>query len=123
MPPESRNRGILIALLAAVFLAAAGQIIHSAGAVGIPAAALAGLRWIAIALLAAHAMAHRSLTGWIFVGMAAGAELGFDAPAAAMHFQVLGAIFLRLIKLIIAPLLFGTLVVGIAGHADLKKVG
>ena len=37
--------------------------------------------------------------------------------------QFLGTIFLRLIKVIIAPLLFGTLVVGIAGHADLKKVG
>ncbi len=37
--------------------------------------------------------------------------------------QLLGAIFLRLIKVIIAPLLFGVLVVGIAGHSDLKKVG
>jgi len=123
MPTESRRRGILIALLATVFLAAAVEILHSAGATGIPAAALTVLRWIAIALLAAYAFVRRSLTAWIFVGMAAGAELGFDAPDAAMHCQVLGAIFLRLIKLIIAPLLFGTLVVGIAGHADLKKVG
>jgi proton glutamate symport protein len=123
MPLESRNRGILLALLVVVFLAAGVQILHSAGVPGIPAVALAGLRWVAIALLAAHAMMRRSLTLWIFVGMAAGAELGFDSPATAMHFQVLGAIFLRLIKLIIAPLLFGTLVVGIAGHADLKKVG
>src|SRR6202795_833790 len=123
MPLESRNRGILLALLVVVFLAAGVQILHSAGVPAIPAVALAGLRWVVIALLAAHAMMRRSLTLWIFVGMAAGAELGFDSPATAMHFQVLGAIFLRLIKLIIAPLLFGTLVVGIAGHADLKKVG
>ena len=40
-----------------------------------------------------------------------------------MKLQVLGSIFLRLIKVIIAPLLFSTLVVGIAGHGDLKKVG
>jgi proton glutamate symport protein len=123
MPGESRSRGILLALLAALFLAALLEILHRAGMPGIPAAALAALRWIAIALLAAHAMVRRSLTAWIFVGMAAGAELGFDAPSTAMQFQVLGAIFLRLIKLIIAPLLFGTLVVGIAGHANLKKVG
>src|ERR1700675_1379666 len=123
MPLESRNRGILLALLVVVFLAAGVQVLHSKGVPGIPAVALAGLRWVAIALLAAHAMMRRSLTLWIFVGMAAGAELGFDSPATAMHFQVLGAIFLRLTKLIIAPLLFGTLVVGIAGHADLKKVG
>src|SRR5262249_473940 len=49
--------------------------------------------------------------------------IGHDAPSIAVHFQVLGAIFLRLIKVIIAPLLFGTLVVGIAGHADIRKVG
>jgi Na+/H+-dicarboxylate symporter len=123
MPGESRSRGIFLALLAALFLAALLEILHRAGMTGIPAAALAAPRWIAIALLAAHAMTRRSLTTWIFVGMAAGAELGFDAPSTAIQFQVLGAIFLRLIKLIIAPLLFGTLVVGIAGHADLKKVG
>jgi proton glutamate symport protein len=57
------------------------------------------------------------------VGLAAGAELGHDWPTAAEKVQFLGTIFLRLIKVIIAPLLFGTLVVGIAGHADIKKVG
>src|SRR4029077_3035023 len=48
---------------------------------------------------------------------------GHDFPSFAANLQFLGIIFLRLIKTIIAPLLFGTLVVGIAGHADLKKVG
>jgi proton glutamate symport protein len=81
------------------------------------------LRWLAIALIAAHAATRRSLTAWILVGLLAGAELGHDAPSAAAKLQFLGTIFLRLIKVIIAPLLFGTLVVGIAGHADLKKVG
>jgi len=55
--------------------------------------------------------------------MLAGAELGHDWPNAAAHLKVLSQIFLRLITLIIAPLLFGTLVSGIAGHPDLKKVG
>ena len=123
MPDNSRHRGILTALLAVVFaLAVLTTLSHARGA-GIMPVVLEGLRWVAILLLAAHATARRSLTAWIFVGMAAGAELGHDAPATAMHFQVLGSIFLRLIKVIIAPLLFGTLVMGIAGHADLKKVG
>src|SRR5712691_12467776 len=81
------------------------------------------LRWLGIALIAANAVRRRSLTSWILFGLLAGAELGHDAPAIALKLQFLGAIFLRLIKVIIAPLLFGTLVVGIAGHADLKKVG
>jgi proton glutamate symport protein len=55
--------------------------------------------------------------------MLLGLEFGHDWPAAAAKLQVLGSIFLRLIKVIIAPLLFSTLVVGIAGHGDLKKVG
>ncbi|MGC1912091.1 MAG: cation:dicarboxylase symporter family transporter, partial [Candidatus Acidiferrales bacterium] len=72
---------------------------------------------------AGYATRERSLTVWIFVGMAAGVEFGHDWPATALHLQIFGTIFLRLIKVIIAPLLFSTLVVGIAGHADLKKVG
>jgi proton glutamate symport protein len=123
MPAESRRRGILFALLAAVFLAALLEVLHGARVAGVSAVALGATRWIGIVLLAAYALARRSLTAWIFVGMVAGAELGVDVPGAAMHCQILGSIFLRLIKLIIAPLLFGTLVVGIAGHADLKKVG
>ena len=81
------------------------------------------LRWLAIGFIAAYATSHRSLTGWILVGLLAGAELGYDAPSVAVKLQLLGTIFLRLIKVIIAPLLFAVLVVGIAGHADLKKVG
>jgi len=80
-------------------------------------------RWLAILLFAAYATSRRSLTSWIFVGLLAGAELGHDWPSVAVNLQLLGIIFLRLIKVIIAPLLFGTLVVGIATHADIKKVG
>jgi proton glutamate symport protein len=123
MPSDTRTRGILIALLVAIFAAALMSVLGHAGGMQIPAAASEAVRWIAIGLLAAYATLRRSLTAWIVTGMAAGAELGYDAPNTAVHFQVLGSIFLRLIKVIIAPLLFGTLVVGIAGHADLKKVG
>jgi len=123
MPSDTRTRGILIALLVAIFAAALMSVLGHAGGMQIPGAASEVARWIAIGLLAVYATFRRSLTAWIVTGMAAGAELGYDAPNTAIHFQVLGSIFLRLIKVIIAPLLFGTLVVGIAGHADLKKVG
>jgi proton glutamate symport protein len=84
---------------------------------------LEAMRWAAILLFAGYAAKRRSLAAWIAVGMAAGAEVGHDWPGVAVHLEVLGTIFLRLIKTIIAPLLFATLVVGIAGHADLKKIG
>jgi len=64
-----------------------------------------------------------SLTQWIFIGMAAGLILGWLAPETAVSLKPLSTIFLRLIKSIIAPLLFATLTVGIAGHGNLKQVG
>jgi len=91
--------------------------------VAMPGTLLLALRWIALAVLIAYAVARRSLTVWILVAMCVGAEIGHDAPAFAVKLRFLSQIFLRLIKTIIAPLLFGTLVSGIAGNADLKKVG
>src|SRR5256884_1040537 len=67
------------------------------------------LRWLAILIFAAYATSRRSLTTWIFVGLLAGAEFGHDWPSVAVNLQLLGTIFLRLIKVIIAPLLFGVL--------------
>jgi proton glutamate symport protein len=84
---------------------------------------LTGTRWLAIAIMAAYSARRRSLTPWIFTFMLAGGEFGYDFPAAAANLRVVGQIFLRLIKVIIAPLLFATLVSGIAAHADLKKIG
>ena len=83
----------------------------------------AALPWVVILLFLAFAIQRQSLAAWIMVGMVAGAEFGHIWPAAAVKAQVLGTIFLRLVKVIIAPLIFGTLVVGIAGHGDLRKVG
>jgi proton glutamate symport protein len=114
---------LLWALIVAATLAIAASLLESWSAMSLPELVPVILRWVAIALLAGYAGARRSLTAWILVGLAAGAELGHDWPSAAEKVQFLGTIFLRLIKVIIAPLLFGTLVVGIAGHADLKKVG
>ena len=68
-------------------------------------------------------MRRSSLTTWIFLGMAAGVVLGILAPDFAKQLSPVSTVFLRLIKSIIAPLLFGTLVVGIAGSGDLNRMG
>jgi len=81
------------------------------------------LRWCGLLLLAYAGARGRSLTYWIFVAMLVGFELGIDRPEFAVHLRVLGDIFLRLIKVIVAPLILGTLVTGIAAHGNLKKVG
>ena len=93
------------------------------GVVGASHSVAMSVRWAGLALLMVFAWRRRSLTPWIFVAMLAGAELGFDAPHAAVHLRVLSDIFLRLIGMIVAPLILATLVVGIAGHGDLKSVG
>ncbi|HKW75365.1 MAG TPA: cation:dicarboxylase symporter family transporter [Terriglobales bacterium] len=81
------------------------------------------LRWAALIALCGYSWSRRSLTAWIFAGMVLGAEIGYDWPEFGKNLQVLSTIFLRLIRTIVAPLIFGTLVVGIAGHADLKQLG
>src|SRR3954463_8857825 len=81
------------------------------------------LRWLAIIAVIYFGFKRRSLTTWIVIGMLVGAELGHDLPHASANLQVLSTIFLRLVKTIIAPLIFSTLVVGIANHPDLKQVG
>ncbi|HET7422541.1 MAG TPA: cation:dicarboxylase symporter family transporter, partial [Gemmatimonadales bacterium] len=69
-------------------------------------------------------MRRLSLTWWIFIGMAAGILLGEFAPGFAAQLKPLSTVFLRMIKSIVAPIIFGTLVIGIAGHGDdLKKIG
>ena len=114
---------LLAAAVVAATIAIAASLLAGAQLLPLPALAPTLLRWLAILLIAAYATSQRSLTTWIFVGLLAGAEFGHDAPAVAVNLQLLATIFLRLIKVIIAPLLFGVLVVGIAGHSDLKKVG
>ena len=113
--PKMKNR-LAVAALVLVAIAIAATFFA-------PAPLATTVRWVAILAVTTWAASQGSLTAWILVGLLAGVELGHDAPAFAAHLQFLGTIFLRLIKVIIAPLIFGTLVVGIAGHPDLKKVG
>ncbi len=84
---------------------------------------LIALRWIFIGSLLTYAVFRKSLTTWILVSMVVGIEIGLDFPEFSQNLRVLSQIFLRLVKTIIAPILFATLVVGIAGHSSLKQVG
>ncbi len=88
-----------------------------------PAGALWWLRWALLAGVAVFVASRRSLTLWILLGMLVGIASGYDFPTAAQGLKVFSDIFLRLVKTIVAPLVLATLVVGIAGHADLRQVG
>jgi proton glutamate symport protein len=90
---------------------------------GVPQTVLLAARWVAILGFVLYGVFKRTLTAWIFIAMLAGAVLGHDWPSLAVNLRVAALAFLRLIRTIIAPLLFATLVSGIAGHSDLKKVG
>ena len=81
------------------------------------------LRWAVVLGLVLWAWRRRSLTAWILVSIVVGAALGHDWPESSKAALVLSQIFIRLIKTIVAPLIFATLVVGIAGHPDLRSVG
>jgi proton glutamate symport protein len=119
----SAKSRVLVGALAALGVAAALTVAAVGGVVAVPAAVLVAVRWAAIGVLCVYGGMRRSLTVWMVISMVVGAELGHDAPGFAGNLQMLGQIFLRLIKTVIGPLLFATLVVGIAGHADLRQVG
>src|SRR5580698_6693957 len=65
-----------------------------------------------------------SLTRWILIAMLLGILVGWLAPGVAVTLKPLSVIFLRMIRSLVAPLIFVVLVVGIAGHGDdMKKIG
>jgi len=117
------DKKILLIALTLLCLAAALHLGSHYSLFSLPPVVLQGIRWLTIGGLCLYALKRKSLTTWILVSMVIGAELGHDWPGVAVNLRVLSLVFLRMIKTIIAPLLFATLVVGIAGHSDLKSVG
>jgi len=97
--------------------------LHLRDIVKIPETIMFSLRWIFLTCMIMYAVYKKNLTTWILVSMLIGVEIGLDFPAFSQNLKVLSQIFLRLVKTIIAPILFATLVVGIAGHSSLKQVG
>lgn len=65
----------------------------------------------------------KRLTLHIFIALILGVLFGWLFPQYAVKMQPLGDMFLRMVKMIIAPLIFATLTVGIAGHGDVKSLG
>src|SRR6201996_1340023 len=112
----TRSIVVRAAAVVGVWMYALGAVL---GVYGVNGAA--ALRVVGIVLVAVWA--RRSLTAWIFIAMLAGVELGVDAPGVAVQSKVFSDIFLRLIRMIVAPLILGTLVTGIAGHGSLRQVG
>lgn len=81
------------------------------------------LRWASLFMGLLFVLKQQKLTHWIFWAMFVGLCVGHDLPAVGAEANLVSKVFIRLIKCIVAPLIFGTLVTGIAGHSDLKKLG
>jgi proton glutamate symport protein len=81
------------------------------------------VRFALMGFLFIVAFKRKKLSLWIFSSMILGVEVGMDFPAFALEMERFGKIFLRLVKSLVAPLIFATLIVGIAGHSNLKQVG
>jgi proton glutamate symport protein len=113
-----RNIALLSALVIAVL-----TYLQFSGFIAIPASVVTAARVGFLIPMFYFGWKARSLTTWVFVAMVAGVVIGVDFPGVAKELNVTGKLFLRLVKMIIAPLLFATLVVGIAGHSNLKQVG
>lgn len=64
-----------------------------------------------------------NLTFWVLIAIVCGILLGHFYPESGMEMKIIGDSFISLIKVFIAPIIFLTIVLGISGMGDLKKVG
>lgn len=113
----------LFSLLGALLIVSLMTLLNYYTLLAIPQSVMITARWAFLLILIGYAYLKRSLTTWILISMILGAGFGHDFSSIAINLNVISQVFLRLIKTIIAPLLFSTIVVGIAGHSDLKQVG
>ena len=70
-----------------------------------------------------HRPLYRSLYFQVLVGIVLGVALGFSSPAWGEKMKPLGDGFIKLIRMMIGPIIFTTVVTGIAGMGDMKKLG
>lgn len=104
-------------------IAIALGIFHSFEWIQLSPTILITLRWTAAFSLIINALIKKNLTNWIITCMILGVFIGVDFPNAGMALQPLSKGFIKLVKTIVAPIIFSSLVFGIAGHSDLKQVG
>jgi proton glutamate symport protein len=118
-----KPRTILLTLLVMITITAFTHVLEIYHIADVPGILNLSLRWLTILVIIFYAFIKKNLTTWILISMIVGAEFGYDLPEFSLNLQLFSKIFLNLVKTIIAPLLFATLVVGIAGHSNLKQVG
>lgn len=120
---SQRNRFVIFTLAGTALLVSLLYLVNHFSDSSLPAFALTVSRWMFMGALLAYAFVKKSLTTAILVSMILGIEVGYDFPIFSQDLKVVSKIFLLLIKTVVAPLLFGTLVVGIAGHSNLGQLG
>lgn len=122
-PITLSQKRVIQTILVLLSIATVIHLLHFYANTHISALVLTASRCLTWLFVIYFAFQKKSLTTWILVSMIIGIEIGLNFPDFAQNLSVLSKIFLRLIKTIIAPILFATLVVGIAGHSNLKQVG
>lgn len=110
---------LLYLTLVIVFCALLGFSSHFESMEGL----LVGLKMTVLAALFWMTIKTKKMPVWILLALLFGVELGIDFPSIAIETDRFSKIFLNLIKTIIAPLIFSTLVIGIASHSNLKQLG
>ncbi|MDR2284008.1 MAG: cation:dicarboxylase symporter family transporter [Sphingobacterium sp.] len=90
---------------------------------GVSPSVMMGVRWLTAFVLVLNALVRKNLTTWIMTCLVLGVFVGLDFPDLAIAMHPLSQGFIKLVKTIVGPILFATLVFGIAGHSDLKSVG
>jgi proton glutamate symport protein len=116
---RKKSRFVLVATSTGLVLLMTGIVVAAMG----HAESGIVLRSVAIACFAAVTLQKPSLMLWTLLAMLAGVEIGLDAPAMATQLRLPGDLFLRLIRMIVAPLIFATITTGIAGHSKLRSLG
>ncbi len=116
------NKTLLFALVSVAVVAGLHLLPQIFGAT-LDSSFLMTARWWAVGALIIYGWRAKSLTTWILISMAVGFEVGLDMGKAAKDFDVLSTVFIRLIKTVVGPLLFSTLVIGIAGQSSGKQMG
>lgn len=90
---------------------------------GIPSGIFSAVRYALMGILLFLSYKRKKMALWVFTSMIIGVETGINFPEFSKEMERLGTIFLRLIKSLVAPLIFSTLVIGIAGHSNIKQLG
>ncbi|WP_129714693.1 dicarboxylate/amino acid:cation symporter [Pedobacter sp. SYP-B3415] len=118
-----KKKRVGIFTLVAVTLAILVAVLKDFNLAEVPDQVMMIVRWSLALILVFYAYTRKNLTTWILVCMALGIFVGIDYPHVAIALQPLSKGFIKLVKTIVGPILFATLVYGIAGHNDLKQVG